>query len=131
VIGAVEVAGTLSIFGAAPTPATLTLVPLSPGRRLVRALVALSVCWVAAGLAVFIPVAHFVLVPALAIAGVVGFVIRVRERQRFLRVHGMCPRCGREQDFVPGGSMGGRPTVDCPACFNRLLVGGRDGGTLG
>jgi hypothetical protein len=127
----VEVPARLSIFGAAPTPVTVTLLPLSAGRRLARALAVLAACWVAAALAVFIPVAHFLLVPALALAGPIGAVIRFRERQRVLRVHGTCPRCGREQDFVPGASMGRQPTVDCPACFNRLLVEGRDGGPLG
>jgi hypothetical protein len=115
------VAGTLTVFGAEPRPATLTLVSLDPGRRLARALGVLALCWGGALVAVFIPVAHFVLVPGLAIAGVVWAVLRMRERERLLRVHGTCPRCGRVEDFVPAG--GGRSlAVTCPGCFNSLGV---------
>jgi hypothetical protein len=117
-----EVPATLTIFGAAPTPATLTLVPLSLGWRLARALGVLAACWGAAVIAAFIPVAHFLLVPALAIAGPVWAVLRFREHRRLARAHGVCPRCGRVQDFTPGGTLARRPTVQCPGCFNRLLV---------
>jgi len=126
----VEVPATLTVFGAAPTRATLTLVPLSPGRRLARALGGLAACWGAAAVAVFIPVAHFLLVPALTIAGLVWAVLRYRERQRLVRVHGVCPRCGRAQDFIPGGTMAQQPAVDCPGCFNRLLVTTGDTGSV-
>jgi hypothetical protein len=118
----VEVPATLTVFGAAPTRATVTLVPLSPARRLARALGVLAACWVAAAGAVFVPVAHFLLVPALAIAGPVWAVIRFREHQRLVRVRGVCPRCGRPQEFVPGGSIARQPAVDCPGCLNRLVV---------
>jgi hypothetical protein len=98
------------------------LEPLSAGRRLARVLGVLLACWAAAAVAVVIPVAHLVLVPGLAIAGLVWAVLRLRERERLLAVHGTCPRCVREQDFVVGGSPGRQPAVDCPACLNRLLV---------
>jgi hypothetical protein len=117
-----EVPATLTVFGAAPTQATLTLVPLSLGWRLARALGVLAACWAAATIAVFIPVAHFLLVPALAIAGPVWAAIRFREHQRLVRVHGVCPRCGRVQDFTAGGTPGRQPVVHCPGCFNRLVV---------
>jgi hypothetical protein len=126
----VEVPATLTASGAAPTRANVTVVPLSPGGRLARALGVLAACWGAAAVAVFVPVAHFVLVPALTIAGPVWAVFRYRERQRLVRVHGVCPRCGRTQDFVPGGTMARQPAVDCPGCFNRLLVATGDPGSL-
>jgi hypothetical protein len=118
----VDVPVTLTVFGAAPTQATATLVPLGPGRRLARALAALAACWAAAVVAVFIPVAHFLLVPALAIAGPVWACFRLRERQRLVRVRGTCPRCGRSQEFVPGGTVERRPAVDCPGCLDRVVV---------
>jgi hypothetical protein len=117
-----EISGTLTIFGAAPTPATVTLTALGPGKRVVRALQAFLTCWAAAIAAVFIPVAHFVLVPGLAILGMVLAVFRAREAKSILWIHGPCPRCGREEDFVPTGSPRGRLTVDCPGCFNQLFV---------
>jgi hypothetical protein len=118
----VEVDATLTVFGAAPTRATVTLIPLSPGRRLARALGVLAACWAGAVVAVFIPVAHFLLVPALTIGGLVWAVLRFREQQRLLRVQGVCPRCGRAQEFVPGGTIERQPAVDCPGCLSRLRV---------
>lgn len=118
----IEAPATLAIFGAAPTRATLTLIPLSLGWRLARALGVLAACWGAAAVSVFIPVAHFLLVPALAIAGPVWGVLRFREHQRLVRVRGVCPRCRRVQDFAPGGTLARQPTVHCPDCFNRLMV---------
>jgi hypothetical protein len=125
-------AATLTVFGSPPTKATLALRSVGTGRRLARALGGLVLCWTATLVAVFIPVAHFVLVPGLAIAGVVWAVSRLRERERVLWIHGTCPRCGREEDFVPAGRSGRQLTVDCPSCFNRLdvhLEEERPGGT--
>lgn len=68
----VEISGLLTVFGAPPTRATITVMPLGIGRRLARALGALLACWAAATVAVFIPVAHFLLVPGLAIGGSSG-----------------------------------------------------------
>jgi hypothetical protein len=59
----VEVPAALTIFGAAPTRATLTLIPHSLGWRLARALGVLAACWRAAAVSVFIPAAHFLLCP--------------------------------------------------------------------
>jgi hypothetical protein len=118
----VETVATLTVFGAAPTRAAVTVVTLNLGRRMGRALGALAACWGAAVVAVFIPVAHFLLVPALAVAGVIWAFLRFRERERLVRIHGTCPRCGRADDFVPGGSEDGKLVVSCPGCRNRLLV---------
>ena len=117
-----EVSATLTIFGADPRPAALTLVSLDPSRRLARALGVLALCWGAALVAVFIPVAHFVLVPGLAIAGVVWAILRMRQREQILRIRGTCPRCGREGNFVPTGGVGRSLAVTCPGCFNSLGV---------
>jgi hypothetical protein len=118
----VEMAGLLTVFGATPTRATITLMPLGIDRRLARALGALLACWAAAAVSVFIPVAHFLLVPGLAIGGLVWAVVRLRARERLVRVHGACPRCGRVQEFIAAGSTGGQSAVTCPGCLNRLLV---------
>lgn len=118
----VEVPGRLTVFGAPPSPATLGIERLGPGRRAARALGVLAACWAGAAVAVFIPVAHLVLVPALAVAGVVLAALRLRERERLVSVRGVCPRCQREQAFVVSGGMGRSPAVDCPGCLNRLAV---------
>jgi hypothetical protein len=117
-----DVPGRLTIFGAPPTPATLEIEPLGIGRRVTRAAVVLLACWAAAVVAVFIPVAHLVLVPGLAVTGVVLAVLRLRQGERLVAVRGTCPRCQREHTFVVSGSMGRGSTVDCPGCLNRLVV---------
>src|SRR5262245_9384591 len=94
---------TLHVFGAAPTGATAEVESLSLSRRLVRAVAVLSACWGAAIISIFIPVAHFFLVPGFVVLGVVGAILRSRERDRLLRIQGTCPRCGREEEFVQGG----------------------------
>jgi hypothetical protein len=96
-----EEVATLTVFGAAPTRATVIVAPLSLGRRVTRALGAVAGCWGAAVIAVFVPVAHFLLVPALAVAGVIWAILRFREHEQVVRIHGTCPRCGRDDDFIP------------------------------
>ena len=117
-----EVPATLAAFGAEPTPATLTLMARGSGRRVTSAVVGLLICWAAAAIAVFMPVVHFFAVPGLVVAGLAWALFRVRERRRLLGVHGRCPRCGSEQEFVPAGSRGDQFTVDCPICFTRLTA---------
>jgi hypothetical protein len=117
-----ELRGTLTVFGAAPTSVTLTVVAPTPAGRIGRALGVLAACWIAALIAVFIPVAHFVLVPGLAITGVVWATRELRRRVRVLKAVGECPRCRRQQSFVPAGSAGDQLAFDCPACLTRLLA---------
>jgi hypothetical protein len=113
---------TLTVFGAPPTPATAVLVSQSLGQRLARAVGVLVACWAVAIVAIFIPLAHFFLVPGFLVLGVVWAALRGRERERLLRLRGTCPRCGREAEFVPGGPQGRQTAVDCPRCFTRLVV---------
>jgi hypothetical protein len=113
---------TLTAFGATPTPVTITVVTHTPASRFGRALGALAACWCAAVAAVFIPVAHFVLVPGLAVIGVLWAARQLRTRVTVLEALGECPRCGRQQSFVPAGSSGDQLAFDCPACLTRLLA---------
>jgi hypothetical protein len=117
-----ERVATLEAFGAPPTRATAVLVSQNPGQRFVRAIAVLAACWAAAIVSVFFPVAHFFLVPGFVVLGVVLAVLRGRERERLLGIHGACPRCHREQDFGRGGRQGGQTWVTCPECFTRLRV---------
>jgi len=112
----------LEAFGAPPTQATAVLVSQNPVQRLVRALAILGGCWAAAIVSVFFPVAHFFLVPGFIVLGVVLAVLRSRERERLLGIHGVCPRCHREHDFGRGDRQSGQIWVTCPGCFTRLRV---------
>jgi hypothetical protein len=116
------VPASLTAFGAPPTRATAVVVRQGPGRRAARALGALAAFWGGAAVAVFIPVAHFVLVPTLLVAGAVTAVLRLREDARLAAVRGVCPRCGTEQEFESGGRFRREQTLDCPRCHNHLRL---------
>jgi len=120
--GQVELPATLSVFGAPPAPATVIVRRLSGEARLGRAAARLGLCWGLAVVAVFIPVAHFVLVPSMVAAGIVTGVVAFRQRDRLLQVAGACPRCGVRQRFAPGGAFHPGRTFDCPRCRHALTV---------
>jgi hypothetical protein len=61
-------------------------------------------------------------VPGFLVVGVIWAVVRARERERLLQLRGLCPRCGRDEDFGRSGRQGGQLWVTCPGCHNRLLV---------
>lgn len=115
-----EVPVTLTAFGATPSDATATILSQAPGRRLARAVAALGALWGMALAGLFIPVAHFILVPTFVTAGIVVAVLRAREDRRILRVRGKCPRCGTEQAFAAGGRLTSEARLDCPHCHNSL-----------
>lgn len=63
--------------------------------RWLRALGMLGALWGLAVVAVFIPIAHFVLVPGLLLAGPVLAVLRYRAGEVVEGACGECPTCGR------------------------------------
>ena len=118
----VEVSASLTAFGTSPTRARAVVVIQGTGRRAARALAALGACWALALVSVFVPVAHFVLVPAFTVAGVVVAGLRLREDRRLVGVSGTCPRCGTEQEFEAGGRFEYSRTLDCPRCHQLLRL---------
>lgn len=68
------------------------------GDRLGRAIGALLVCLLLAGAAVFIPIAHFVLVPGLILLGLFMFFSRYRTEKAAENIKVKCPAC--EQDVT-------------------------------
>lgn len=65
----------------------------SPPQRLSRALKLGTACWSGAAIAILIPFLHFLLVPALLIAGpIVAFIIYGQESV-ILGGEGLCPNC--------------------------------------
>jgi len=118
----VEIPATLASFGAPPTPARATVAIQTPGQRFARTAAGLGACWGLALAGLFIPVAHFILVPTFVTAGVAVAIIRAREDRRLLNVHGACPRCGVSQDFKGGGRFQSTKSLDCPRCHNTLTL---------
>lgn len=114
---------TISLSGAPDTRGTARVVERSPQARFLRAALGLVAFWVAAGVCVFIPVFHFVLVPGLAAAGLVFAGFRLREGSSLMGTDGACPRCQAPKQFPPSGRWaadGG--TIHCDQCGSLLTV---------
>lgn len=117
-----EVPISLTAFGCAPRPATAHVIEQSTAERVERAFAGLAMFWALALLGLFIPVAHFILVPTFLIAGIVMAVKRSREERRLTLVRGACPRCGTPQAFKAGGRFARGRSLDCPACHGMLTL---------
>jgi hypothetical protein len=111
----------LSGYHPVATDALLEVDELRAGRRVARALKGFGAWFLAAVVSVFIPVAHFVLVPACLVGAVSVLVLRLRARSLVVRAHGVCPDCGVEQDLDVLGPWRGQPrAVSCHACHRGL-----------
>ena len=117
-----EVPAQLTAFGHPPQPARAVIVEQAPGQRFARTLTGLGMFWGLGLASVFIPVAHFVLVPTFVVAGIVMAVKRAREDRRLLLVRGACPRCGAVQELRPGGRFVDGRSFDCPSCHGNLTL---------
>ncbi len=117
-----EVPASLTAFGYRPRPATAVIVEQAPAQRLGRIVAALGIFWGLALGGLFIPVAHFVLVPTFLVAGLVAAVKRAREDRRLLSLRGACPRCGGEQALRPGGRFVNGRGIVCPTCHGHMTV---------
>jgi hypothetical protein len=90
-----------------------------PG-RIKRAAAGLAMWWGAAVASVFIPVAHFFLVPGFLIFGLVMFVRRLKTTDLVVAAHGTCPDCGAEQDLDMLGPWDESRDVICRECHRPL-----------
>jgi len=82
--------------GREATVAHVTLRRWTRAGRLRRALQGLFGCWLAAIVAVFLPLLHFILVPSLLLGGPVFALIRWAEPVTLVSARGTCPGCGQE-----------------------------------
>ena len=118
----VQVAVSLTAFGFDPRPATAVVIEQSTGERVARVFTGLAMFWALALGGLFIPVAHFVLVPVFLTAGIIMAVKRSREDRRLAEVRGPCPRCGAQQTFKAGGRFESGRSLDCPACHGTFAL---------
>jgi hypothetical protein len=118
----VQVAVSLTAFGFPPRHATALVIEQSTGERVVRAFAGLGLFWALALGGLFIPVAHFILVPVFLAAGVVMAIKRSREERRLAEVRGPCPRCGAQQVIKAGGRFVPGRSLDCPACHGSFAL---------
>ena len=118
----IETQASLTAFGYPPCWVTAVIIEQTPAQRLGRALAGLGMFWALALGGLFIPVAHFILVPTFVVAGVVVAVKRAHEDRRLLLLRGTCPRCGAAQEFKPGGRFATGRSIDCPKCHGILTL---------
>lgn len=111
-----EVAARLCYHGRTDSPASLRLRGWTAGERRRRAVQAWALCWGLALAAVFLPVLHFVLVPALFVAGPVAGLMRLRESLTVLGAAGACPACGESQTFAVSGAWRESVRLRCEKC---------------
>jgi len=117
-----QVAVSLTAFGFAPRPATAVVIEQSTGERVARAFAGLGMFWALALGGLFIPMAHFILVPTFLTAGIIMAVKRSKENRRLAEVSGPCPRCGAQQTFKAGGRFADGRSLDCPACHGTFAL---------
>jgi len=104
------------------TEALVELEELNPARRMRRALAGLGTWWGAGVVCVFIPIAHFVLVPFCFIAGLVTLARRLTVKILVVGGHTTCPDCGAAQDLDLKGPWRGVSAISCRACRRSLIL---------
>jgi hypothetical protein len=111
----------LKLFDFPITHAAATVRHYDTGERVRRALKIGGILLALACVTVFIPIAHFVLVPGFFLASIVFFLRRLSESRKIVRVHGPCPRCSTEQDFeIDKAPLSGEIELTCVSCRNRV-----------
>jgi hypothetical protein len=109
-------------YSGSPTPGTVAIREFTREQRVRRALAGLGTWWGAAVLAVFIPVAHFVLVPSFLIYGVWQFFQRLGTAQLASDARGTCPDCGAEQPLDLAPRWRAPQPVTCRHCHRGLQL---------
>ena len=87
-----------------------------------RAVKGLAGFWGAMVVSVFIPIAHFVLVPSFFGIGIWQFVRRLRRHHLVRAARGACPDCGAEQEFERGAGPRFPQAVQCRRCHRGLTL---------
>ena len=112
----------LTGYSATPSTATATIRAFDKPERTKRALKGLGTFWAAAIGSVFIPVAHFLLVPSFALYGIYTCFERLRAEQIAVVVEGTCPDCGKAQTLDTGGRWRVPRNVACRFCQRSLRI---------
>lgn len=112
----------LSGYHGAPTPGTVTILQFTREQRLSRGLAALGKWWGLALVALFIPVAHFVLVPSFLLYGAAQCVQRLGTAELATQARGVCPDCGAAQDLELAARWRAPQPVTCTQCHRGLRL---------
>ena len=109
-------------YGITASEATVRVASFGRSVRLRRAFLGLGFAWVLAIVCVFIPVAHFFLVPGFLGLGAYLFVNRWRTRTSVKQALGICPDCDAAQDFQIAGNWNPPHRVTCNDCQRSLVL---------
>lgn len=112
----------LTGYGPIPGTASVTIRSFDKPERVRRALKGLATFWGAALGSVFIPVAHFLLVPSFALYGAYTFFERLGAQQIVIAAEGTCPDCGKPQKLDTGGRWRVPRNVACRYCQRSLRI---------
>jgi hypothetical protein len=119
---AITVTGHIEYTSKPTSDAQVDLVRRSSQERMRRAAIGWAACWGLAVAAVFIPLLHFILVPALVIAGPLVGRARWREKATVLRIRGTCPGCEKPQAVDLKQPASESMPWRCPECGRPLVL---------
>ena len=105
-----------------PTSGSVTIRAFDRHERVRRALAGLGKWWGVAVLSVFIPVAHFVLVPSFLAYGAWQFFQRLGTVELVIAARGTCPDCGAEQALDLAARWRAPQPVTCRLCHRGLQL---------
>jgi len=112
----------LSGYSGQPTRGTVTIHEFRREQRARRAFAVLGKWWGVALLCVFIPVAHFVLVPSFLAYGLWEFFQRIGTAELAAGARGTCPDCGAEQQLDLAPRWRAPQPVTCRQCHRGLRL---------
>jgi hypothetical protein len=93
----------------------------NPAQRLLRALKFLGICWGLALISVFIPIAHFFLVPGFFFAGLIISYFVYGMESVVLGGESICPNCGAFLPIARGKEKW--PLTDlCAKCYTNVSI---------
>jgi hypothetical protein len=111
----------ITAFDGRSVDGEVTIEPLSGAARLRRALATLAFCWLLAVGAILVPIAHFVLVPGLLLAGPFIAMGAYKAERQVTGGTGSCPVCRTPIRFKKGAHPEGF-SYSCRECRSLLRV---------
>jgi hypothetical protein len=106
--------------GKDPAAAVVTLRRRGRRDRLAAVARTWAICWLAAVVAVFLPVLHFVLVPALLLGGPLYALSLRNEHTTLMSAGGACPACGAEVRHTQMRRASPSVALRCDGCGRAL-----------
>lgn len=89
--------------------------------RVFSAIKWLGICWALAVFFIFVPILHFVLVPAAALLGLFMFAQRLMLREFMAKGEVRCPNCSHAVEVKPGG-FGWPKREICSGCRSDVFL---------